>query len=134
MDPNEYQRIKKNECYGKDLIESGSGHHYSGADPNSCYNEFIEIVEYHIDKLPIFQYILDASGPKGNYGGWLRVQTNKGKHPVIYTEKYEAIFKQYIFSEEGVEIQRRSTFHYKGEMIQHNDICIKIKIVWIQLP
>ena len=50
-----------------------------------------------MDKLPIFQDIIDVSVPKGKYGGWLSVQMNKGKCPVICMGQDEAIFKQYIF-------------------------------------
>ena len=49
-----------------------------GADPSSYSNPVVEMVEYTIDTLPIFQDIIDASGMKGKYGYWLRVHMNEG--------------------------------------------------------
>ena len=36
------------------------------------------MVEYHVNKLPQFQYISDESGKKVNFGGWLRFRMNLG--------------------------------------------------------
>ena len=40
-----------------------------GADPNSYSNAVVKMGEYRIDKLTLFQNILDVNGPKVNYGG-----------------------------------------------------------------
>ena len=72
MDPNDYQGIKKYKGRGKDFIAPGYGYHHMGEDPNIYSNAVVETVEYHIYTFPIFRDILDASGPKGNYGGWLK--------------------------------------------------------------
>ena len=56
------------------------------------------MVEYHVDTLPQFQYIVDESGEKGKFGGWLRIRMNLVEHPVIFLVQDEAIFKQYIFT------------------------------------
>ena len=75
---------KKYEGHVKDYINPGYGYLYIGEDPNIYSNAVVEMVEYQIDKFPIFQDILGTSGPKGKYGGWLSVRMNKGKQPVIY--------------------------------------------------
>ena len=74
----------------------GSGYSYLRSNPNIYSNAVAEIVEYHINTLPILQYIIGDSGPKGKYGCWLIVWMNKGEHPVLCMGQYEAIFKQYI--------------------------------------
>ena len=48
--------------------------------------------------IPQFQDIVDKSGKKGNFGGWLSVRMNLGERPVICLGQYEAIFKKYIFT------------------------------------
>ena len=55
---------------------------YMGAYPNSYYNVFVKMVEYHIDTLPILQDIIDASVQKVKYGGWMRIWINKNEQPV----------------------------------------------------
>ena len=67
-----------------------------GVETNIYYNAVVEMVEYHINILSIFQDSLNNSVPKGKYVGWLNVRTNKGKHPVICMEQDKAIFKQYF--------------------------------------
>ena len=98
LDPNDYRGIKKYEIYGKDLIAPESGYRYMGADTNSYYNNVIKMLGYHINTLTIFQYILDAIGSKGKYGGWMIVRINKGKIPVICMVQDESILKN-IFSQ-----------------------------------
>ena len=71
MNPNDYLGIKIFEGHGRDLIAPGYGYRYMGADPNIYYNIVVGMVEYHIDTLPIFQDILDTSGPKVKYGGFM---------------------------------------------------------------
>ena len=56
------------------------------------------MVEYHVDMLPQFQDIVDKSGEKGNFGGWLSVRMNMGELPVVCLGKQEEIFKHYIFT------------------------------------
>ena len=70
------------------MIAPGYGYHYVGADPYIHSNAIVEMVEYHIDTLPIFQDILDTIALKG---GWLIVRTDKGEHPVICMVQDEAI-------------------------------------------
>ena len=55
------EESKQYEGHGKDLIVPGSGYRYMGDDPNIYYNAVVEMVEYHIDTLPIFQDIIDTS-------------------------------------------------------------------------
>ena len=64
LNTNDYWGIKKYEGHGKDLIAPEYGYHYMSANPNSCSNAVVKIIEYHIDKLTIFQDIIDASGPE----------------------------------------------------------------------
>ena len=89
------------------MIAPGSGYRYMGTEPNSYSNVVVGMVEYHINTFPIFQDILDASRPKVKYGGWMSVRMNKGEQPVLCMVKDGAIFKQYIFSKESVEIKWR---------------------------
>ena len=71
---------------------------YMGAGPNSYYNAVVKMAECHIDTLPIFQDIIDASGTKGKYGGWMSVLMKKCEHPVICMGQYED-FLNNIFSQ-----------------------------------
>ena len=56
------------------------------------------MLEYHVDTLPQLQYIVDKSGEKGHFRGWLIVRINLGELPVICLGQDEAIFKHYIFT------------------------------------
>ena len=56
------------------------------------------MVEYHVDTIPHFQDIVDKSGEKGDFGGWLSVKMKLGELPVIYLGQDEAIFKRYIIT------------------------------------
>ena len=51
------------------------------------------MVEYHVDTLPHFQYILDKSGDEGKFGGWFSVKMELGELSVICLGQDEAIFK-----------------------------------------
>ena len=68
-----------------------------GCNPNDDSNYVVDLAQYHVDTLPQLQDIVDKSGKKGNFGGWLSVRMNLGERPVICLGQYEAIFKQYIF-------------------------------------
>ena len=74
---------KKYKVHGKDLILPVYGYRYMGAEPNSYSNAVVKTVEYHIDTFPIFQDIIDASGTKVNYVGWLSIHMNEDKCPLI---------------------------------------------------
>ena len=54
------------------------------------------MVEYHVDTLPQFQYIVDKIGDKKKFGGWLNVKMYLGELSVIYLGQYDAILRQYI--------------------------------------
>ena len=41
-------------------------------DPISYSKSVVKMVEYHINEFPILRDIIDASGPKGKYGGCLK--------------------------------------------------------------
>ena len=66
--------------------------------PNDESNDIVDLVEYHFNMLPQFQYIVDKIGERRNFGGWLSVRMNLGERPVICLGQHEAIFKQYIFT------------------------------------
>ena len=66
--------------------------------PNDNSNYVHDFLEYHVNMLPQFQYIVDKIGDKGNFGGWLSFRMNLGERPVICLGQDEAIFKHYIFT------------------------------------
>ena len=61
-------------------------------------NYVVDLVEYHVNTIPQFQYILDKIGEKRNFGGWLSVRMNMWERPVICLGRYEAILNHYIFT------------------------------------
>ena len=75
-----------------------SGCCYKGFNPNDYSNDVVDLVEYHVDILTQFQYIVDKSGKKRNFGGWLRVSIKLIERPLFCLGQYEAVFKQYIFT------------------------------------
>ena len=94
-----------------DKVFPGSGYRYKGCNPNDDSDDVVDMVEYHVDTLPAFQDIIDASGEKGKYGGWLSVRMQPGERPVICLGQDEAIFKQYIFT--------KMKWTYRGERRLH---------------
>ena len=56
------------------------------------------MIEYHVDMLPQFQYILDKNGKIGKFGGWLRVSTTLVENPVIFLGQDKEIFKHNIIT------------------------------------
>lgn len=99
---------KQYEGIGEDKVVPGSGHRYTT-------NEGIEMVEYHVDTLPKFQDIIDASGERGKYGGWLSVRMETGERPVVCIGQDEAIFKQYIFTAKVWQYEGRKRLLPKDE-------------------
>ena len=57
------------------------------------------MVEYHVDTIPQFLDIADKSVKKGKFGGCLGARINIEERPVNIFGHYEAIFKQFIFTE-----------------------------------
>ena len=69
MYPDDSQGFILSQRSQKEMIVPVSGCHYKGCNPNDDSNDAIYLVEYHIDTLPQFQYIVDKSGTKANFGG-----------------------------------------------------------------
>jgi hypothetical protein len=107
------EESKQHEGIGEDKVVPGSGYRYRGIDPNA--NEEADMVEYHVDALPKFQEIVDASGERGKYGGWLSVRMNPGERPVVCIGQDEAIFKQYIFTTKVWQYQGQKRLLPKDE-------------------
>ena len=56
------------------------------------------MIDYNIDTIPQFQYIVVKSGEKVEFKGWMSIRMKPGEYQVICLVQYEAIFKQYIFT------------------------------------
>ena len=82
----------------KEKVVPGSGCCYKSCNPNDDSNDVVDLVEYHVDTLPQFQDVVNKSGEKVNFGGWLSVWMKLGEHPVICLGQDGAICKQYIFT------------------------------------
>ena len=54
------------------------------------------MVEYHVDTLPQFQYIVDKIGDKEKFRGLLNVKMYLGELSVICLGQYDAILRHYI--------------------------------------
>ena len=107
IDPDDRQGVISVQRVKKEKFVPGSGCRYKVCNPNKKYNDFFNWVEYHVDTLPQFQDILDKSGKKGNFGGWLIVRMKLRELPVICLGQDEAIFKHYIFT--------KKIFTHKGK-------------------
>ena len=101
--------------YKKELVFPWSGYHYKWWNPNEKYNDVVDLVEYHVDTLPQFQYIVYKSGEKGNFGGWLGISTKLRESPLIFLGQYEAIFKWYIFTKKLWTYKGKCRLVPKGE-------------------
>ena len=69
--------------YEKGEISTGPGYRYKGWKPNDDSNYVVDMVEYFFERIPKFQYIVDESGRKVKFGGWLSIRMNTGELPVI---------------------------------------------------
>ena len=76
----------------------GSAYRYKVCNPNDYSNDVVDMLEYHVDTLPQLQVVLEKSGKKGTFGGWLSIRVKLGERPVIYLGQDKAILKQYIFT------------------------------------
>ena len=90
--------ISHNARYETEKVVPGPFYRYKGCNPDDNFNYFVDILKYHVDTLPQFQDIVDESGRKGKFGGWLSVCMNLVECPAICLVQYNAIFKQYIFN------------------------------------
>ena len=75
--------------------------------PNYKSNYVVDLVQYHVNTLPYFQDILEKSGEKVNFRGWLSIRMKLAERPVICLGQDESIFKQYIFT--------KNMWYHKGK-------------------
>ena len=68
---------------------------------------YFGMVEYHVNVIPQFQDILDRSGERVDFGGWLSVRINLVEFPVIFLGQDEQIFKNYFST--------KKTWYHKGK-------------------
>ena len=67
------------EGYEKEKVIPVACYRYKGLNPNDNSNDAIDMVNYHVYTLPKFQDIVDKSGAKGKFGGWLSIRMNMGE-------------------------------------------------------
>ena len=65
---------------------------------NDKFNYFVDLLQYYVNTIPQFQYIVDKIGEKVNFEGWLSVRIKLVERPVFCLGQDEAIFKHYIFA------------------------------------
>ena len=88
-----YEDSYQYEGYENEMVIPGSGFCYKGLNTNDDSNDAVYMVYYHVDTLTQFQYMLEESGDRGNFGGWLGIRINMGERPVIFLGQYAEIFK-----------------------------------------
>ena len=62
----------------------GPDYLYKGYNTNAESNGVIDLVEYHVNALPKFHDILDKSGRKVFFGGWLSVSMKLGERSEFF--------------------------------------------------